>query len=375
MKKITRLLAALLLGQLVYSCAADSPIDTDTPTESNTPHPITVKASLPSEAESRAQITYANQDTTREVFMWNDEDEINIINITKISENPFGILYVPSSSSGHVAPLTPRSDQVNLNLNVESGDTILAIYGEINRFTHKDDNGKTYYDERRIFMIGLGTEGNKPQYIVENPDDSSLAYMKDNLKMYDIVIAEKDGEVPDLHFKHLSAIMRVTLHNATGKDLYPTKLEFKYPSVTDKESFLNTALYCSVTDENPDNLGLKAYDDKTEFYGGSEPYTANIGTTINGKEETTDIGEPIPAGESYELYFSTVPRINNDSYGESLTIHLIASHDTDNPYAITLDGFNEVITEGKRYWFDLTATPEGTLMLTSQWKKLQQTAN
>lgn len=371
MKTITKILAALLLVQWAYACMSDSPADTTTPAESDTPkHPITVNAHLPSTVESRAQIKYNCQDTAREVFMWNEEDEINIINITKISENPFGIIYIPSSINSHVAQLTPRSDLVNLNLNIESGDTILAIYGEINRFTRKDDKDKTYYDERRIFTIGLGAEANKPQYVVDNPDDSSLAYMKDNLKMYDIVVAEKDGEVPDLHFKHLSAIMRVTFHNATGKDFYPTKLEFSYPSVTGTESFLNTALYCSVTDDNPDNLGLKVYDDKTEFYGGSEPYTANIGTTINGKDGTADFGKPISDGESYELYFSTVPRLNNDSYGDGLTIHLIASHDTDHPYAITLDGFKEVITAGKRYWFDLTATPEGTLMLTSQWRKL-----
>ncbi|MDE6655180.1 MAG: hypothetical protein K2K37_12435 [Muribaculaceae bacterium] len=370
MKKITRLLAALLLGQLVYSCAADSLIDTDTPTDAATPRRITVKAFLPSEAESRAQIAYGCQDTTREVFMWNKEDTINIINISKLAAYPYGVEGLRNLSiDGHNATFESVEPT---DMAIDAGDVIFAIYG--NGVFRRKYNSDATFDERNIFTIDVGTESNKPQYIVGNPDNSTLAYMRDNLKMYDIVVAEKDGEVPDLHFKHLSAIMRVTLHNATGKDLYPTKLEFKYPSVTGTESFFNSTLYCSVTGDNPDNFGLIAHI-SDDIFKGSDPYTANIGTTINGKDGTADAGESIPAGESYELYLSTLPRINNDSYGDGLTIHLIASHDTHNPYAITLDGFNEVITAGKRYWFDLTATPEGTLMLTSQWKKLQQTAN
>lgn len=372
MKKITRLLAALLLGQLVYSCSTDSPLDTGTSSDTTTPHRITVKASLPSEAESRAQIAYGCQDTTREVFTWTHEDYMTVFNITRLSENPNGLELETTKEKihGNIAEFETLKDYPHFT--VKAGDIIFANLSETKRKYGTD--GKNF-DERNIFTIGVGTEENKPQYIVKNPVDSSLAYMKDNLKMYDIAIAEKDGEIPELHFKHLSAMMRITLRNATGKDLYPTKLEFKYPSVTGIESFFNTTLYCSVTGDNPDNFGLKVYDDKMEFFGGSEPYTANIGSTINGKDNTADIGESIPAGESYELYLSTVPRIGNDSYGKSLTIHLIASHDTDNPYAITLDGFNEVITAGKRYWFDLTATPQGTLMLTSQWRKQQQTAN
>lgn len=368
MKTITKILAALLLMQWAYSCVSDSPAETTTSAETGAPkHPITVKAHLPSTVESRAQIKYNCQDTTREIFMWTHKAYMTVFNITRLSENPEGLELETTEEKihGNIAEFESLKDYPYFN--VKAGDIIFANLSETKR---KYDPDSIDFDKRNIFTIGVGTEENKPQYIVKNPVDSSLSHMKDNLKMYDIVIAEKDGEIPELHFKHLSALMRITLRNATGKDIYPTKLEFKYPSVTGIESFFNTTLYCSVTGDNPDNFGLKVYDDKIEFYGGSEPYTANIGTTINGKNGTADAGESILDGESYELYLSTVPRINNDSYGNSLTIHLIANHDTDHPYAITLDGFNEVITAGKRYWFDLTATPEGTLMLTSQWKKL-----
>lgn len=367
MKTITKILAALLFVQWAYSCVSDSPAETTPPAETDTPkHPITVKAYLPSTAESRAQIKYNWQDTTREVFMWNHKDYFTVFNITRLSERPNGLELETTEEKIHGNIAEFESLEGYPDFTVKAGDIIFANLHETKRKYGPDGIN---FDDRNIFTIGVGSEENRPQYIKKNPDDSSLAYMNDNLKMYDIVVAEKDGELPELHFKHLSALMRVTLRNATGKDIYPTKLEFKYPSVTGIESFFNTTLYLSVTGDNPDNLRLIAYD-TDDLFKGSEPYTANIGTTINGKDGVEDSGEPIPNGDSYELYLSTVPRLYNDSYGNSLTIQLIADHKTKRPFSITLEGFNVVITAGKRYWFDLTATPDSTLMLTSQWRKL-----
>ncbi|MDE5585911.1 MAG: hypothetical protein K2I92_06160, partial [Muribaculaceae bacterium] len=131
-------------------------------------------------------------------------------------------------------------------------------------------------------------------------------------------------------------------------------------------SFFNTTLYCSVeTDEN-NEFYLKVYD-TNEFYNGSKPYTNEIGTTINGKIGTEDGGESIPNGESYELYLSTVPRIGNDSFGDKITIDIIENHHTETPYSITISNFNRVIEPGKRYWFDVTATPARNLVLTSKY--------
>lgn len=353
-------MAALMLLPLLYACQSEEPMDTPTTETDIQKHPITVKAHLPSTIESRAQITYNCPDTTREIFMWNEGDKINIINISKLSEFPYGIegLKITAINGRNATFESFDYDELPIN----AGDTILALYGDgVFRRKYNDD---ATYDERNIFTIDVGTEANKPQYIYKNPVDTTLSYMKHNLKMYDILIVEEDSVMPEVHFKHLSAIMRITLRNASGKDIYPTKLEFKYPSVTGIESFFNTTLYCSVED-----LELKAYD-TDDLFKGSEPYTANIGTTINGKEGTSDSGESVPNGESYELYLSTVPRLKNASYGDSLTIHLIANHKTEHPFSISLKGFKEVITAGKRYWFDLTATPDSTLILTSEWEKL-----
>ena len=119
--------------------------------------------------------------------------------------------------------------------------------------------------------------------------------------------------------------------------------------------------------------GLKVYTEY-EFFKGSDPYTDNIGTTINGKSGTKDIGDSIAPGKTYDLYLSTVPRIANDRTGTSLTIDLIKKHQTNHPYRITLDGFNKAIEAGKRYWFNLTAVEEVAedttyrkLVLTSDW--------
>lgn len=254
-------------------------------------------------------------------------------------------------------------ESVDSTFKVEEGDVILTMYGETLR---KYNSDSITLDARNIFTYVVGTEANKPQIIVKNPNDSSLCYMADNLKMYDMVTVVKDDEIPDLHFKHLSALMRVTLRNETGGYLYPTKLEFKYPET---KSFFNTTMYFSV-----DSDTLKVYDNG-EFYNGSAVYTDNVGTTINTKTGTDDAGDSIANGESYELYLSTVPRMGNDKKGDSLEIHIIAKHDTNNPYSITIPNFKTAIEAGKRYWFDLTAiiTPEGKrkLMLTSEWKKQQ----
>ena len=62
-----------------------------------------------------------------------------------------------------------------------------------------------------------------------------------------------------------------------------------------------------------------------------------------------------------------MPRIENDRKGDQLIIDLIKKHDTDHPYRITLDNFKTIIEAGKRYWFKLTATPAGDLVLTSKY--------
>ena len=374
---IRRFLIALPLLPILCSCQSEAPTENVTPKRV-----LTVNGTLPGaddtrsyisfgnpEQDTRAQITYGNRDHNNEIFMWDmagyggltKNDYIALYNVSRLSQcPPEGIQLDVTSFNGRHAVFESVYD-VDPNLEIKAGDTLFVNYGATLIRQISTDGA---YDDRKIFTIGVGTEANKPQFIVKNPNDSSLAYMQHNLRLYDIVTVEQDDIIPDLHFKHLSAILRVSLRNETDKYIYPTKLEFKYPGT---ESFFNTTLYCSV--DTTISSGLKVYTEN-EFFNGSEPYTDNIGTTINGKNGTLDIGDSIAPGQTYDLYLTTVPRINNEQVGKSLTIDLIKRHDTDHPYTITLDGFNVPIQAGKRYWFNLTAVEEegkNKLMLTNKW--------
>ena len=349
-----------MLPLLSVLCACQSEV----PQEDIVPkRVITVRASLPDTDVTRAQITYGNTDIDKEIFMWDEKDWITAFNLTRLSEYPEGVELETVEINGKNAVFESVL-AVNTPFQIKAGDLIFVNYWETRR---KYASDSISFDERNIFTIDVGAEANKPQMIVENPQDSSLAYMKYNLRMYDIVKAVEDDKIPDLHFRHLSAIMRISLRNETGKPIYLTKLEFSYPGT---ESFFNTTLYCSVDTTSTNGSGLIVYEDD-DIFKGSQPYTDNIGTTINAKEGTEDVGGSIPSEDTYELYLSTVPRINNDRKGDSLTISLIADHDTNNPYSITLNGFNTVIEAGKRYWFGLTAVKENSerkLMFTADWK-------
>lgn len=331
---------------------------------------LKVGAYLPNSNDTRAQIKYGSgRDETGETFMWNLDDEIFLFNVSNLQDNPAEVVYrinhlndSDRKNAEFEFDGDPNTGHSTEPLSVKKGDIIIAANGELLRH----QNGVTV-NGKDIFRMVLGTEANKPQYIVENPDDESsldesLSFMKDNLRLYDIVTAVEDGQIPDLHFKHLSALLRVTLRNETGEDLYLTKIEFKYPNTN---SFQNTTMYFSV---NPD-MTFEVYD---EFHNGTDVYTDEIGTTVSGKNGTADAGGSIANGKSYELYASTVPRIDNDSKGDKFEICLTRKHETNNPYSITLNNFDTVIEAGKRYWFDLTAiiTPEGErkLVLTSEWE-------
>lgn len=371
MKKVYDILSTVILLIFLGACQSEVLIETSQPERK-----ITAKASLINNNETRAQVTYGNQDKTKEIFKWNVKDYFYVFNLSKISNWGDYNLQLEIVDSTDIKGNIAEFESVGIlpsNIRIEAGDTILVIFGGEARRVQPSTG---YFDERNIFTVNVGTEGNSPQYIVSNPDDNCLNYMGENLRMYDIVEAVENDNLPDLHFKHLSAIMRVTIQNETGKDLYPTKLEFKYPStspnavegdaVNRNPSFFTTTLYCSVETDDNNEQYLKVYD-TDEFFNGSKPYTENIGTTINGKEGVADSGESIKNGESYELYLSTVPRIGNDSYGDKISIHLIENHDTDNPYEITISNFNRVIEPGKRYWFDLVATPDNKLVLKSKY--------
>lgn len=380
MTKIHNIFATLTMLTLFSACQSDTLVDNSLPDSPQTVSKLTVRASMPGEAESRAHIVYGygtHGTDSEELFRWfmkgdggitdRESDFITLFNLSKLDECPNGVELEITAVNGQTA--TFESTSFEPSFRYEAGDTVCAFLGE----TLRKFNADATYDARNIFTIALGTESNKPQYIEKEPDmETTLAFMSDNLKMYDIAIVETADSIPDLHFKHLSAIFRVTLHNESGHDIYPTKIEVNYPTTSQSAvegdpvdrnpSFFNTAIYLSV---EPD-CSLKVYD-TDDFFHGSKPYTYDFGTTINGKDGTADAGESIPDGSSYELYLSSVPRIGNDSKGDSISIHLIENHVTANPFVLTLNGFDTLIEAGKRYWFNVTATPDHKLVLTKHY--------
>lgn len=364
-----------LMLPLLYACQSESYQETAQPQRVTT-----IKASISDPNQTRAQIQYGTaKEENREIFMWNKGDQIFLLNLSNLQDNPKDAAYYikelddsnRKSAKFIFDDRDPNDGHATKPLSVKKGDVILACNASMERYAIGNIDGKVIYDERNIIkLLDVGTEANYPQILVKNPNDESLSYMENNFKMYDVITVDENGQIPDLHFKHLSALMRVTLRNETGEDLFPTKLEFKYPGTN---SFFNVTMCFSVNSD----MSLCVYDDEEDqktLYRGDNVYTDNIATTLNTKNGTTDIGEPIPDGGFYELYISTVPRIGNNSNGKNFTISVIKKHDTDNPYSITIP-FDKVIEAGKRYWFDLTAvgTKEGErkLMLTSEWNKLQ----
>lgn len=326
------------------------------------------------EDKTRAQISYGNPDHEKEIFMWDmagfgnlgASDWIAVYNVSRLSQCPSeGVQLEIKKIDGRSAIFESLND-VSYDVEFKAGDLLFVNYWEA---SVKYGPDSIHYDDRNVLSISVGTESNKPQMVVKNPTSTSLAYMQSNLHMYDIVTIEEDDKIPDLHFRHLSAILRVSLRNETGHDIFPTKLEFEYPGT---ESFFNTTLYCSVDTTATNGSGLKIYEG--DFHNGTPVYTDKIGTTINAKKETTDIGESIVNGDTYDLYITTVPRIANTQKGKNgLNINLIEEHQTnnENTYSITLDGFDAIIEAGKRYWFNLTAVEDEDgnrkLMLTNRW--------
>lgn len=387
-----------MMLMLLSACQSESLIENIPPESLQPERKITVKATLPDEPASRAHIVYGYGEPgteCEEQFRWykgekgekgeqiGTPDWITVCNVSKFAKYSKGVELEVIDIDNSTSTATFESvESVDADFKIEPGDTIVAFLGSI---VDIRSNYGSNQNGRYIICYEVGTEANKPQYIEESPDtETALSYMNFNLKMYDIVIADKDGNLPDFHFKHLSTIFRVTLHNESGSDIYTTKLEINYPTTSPtaidgdpihrEHSFFNTTLYCDIVPDLNGGCMLKIYDTK-DFYKAEkdQPYTNEVGTTFNGKSGTTDIGGRIPDGSSYELYITAVPRIGNDSYGDEITISLTDEHHTNNPFELTLNGFNRVIEAGKRYWFNVTATPDNKLVLTSQYNSADYT--
>lgn len=170
--KINKILLPSLWLPLLCACSSDGPAD-----EVENIRPITIRASLPDGPESRAQITYGNQDVDAgEYFMWDEGDEIFVYNITRLEETPEIYCFDLSSSEGLNAEFTldTVSGMYPKEFHPKAGDILVATLGTGSIYM----NSAEEVDPRKIISLYAGTEENKPQYVDENPTNASLRYMR-----------------------------------------------------------------------------------------------------------------------------------------------------------------------------------------------------
>ncbi len=282
------------------------------------------------------------------------------------------------------------------DFSVKAGDILLAVQG----FAAVTD--KSFVAAGTTNVISYQASSTLyDQKIVDNPTSyTALQHMYCMQHMYDIVKVEEDDKIPDLHFKHMNAIMRVTLQNKTGKPLFAKASDIVFTtSSEDKSTFIFGFNYFSVVgdDENGYHLedNFKVFQDSTKV---DETTWLSHKTTLKINEKDS-VKIPLKDGETYEFYAVTTPRIGRPEIPQEvikkLTIDVYdgvesgfyAGYENTSKYTITIDDFNRAIEPGKRYWFKLTACKEidGTevvagqkeapvykLMLTSKWEKMQE---
>ncbi len=388
--KITTIITALPLLLILFSCQSEVSQEDFVPETV-----LTVTASLPSGNDTRALISYGNDDKNREVFQWSDDERdrdcITLFNISKFKE--FHLTYTaPLLFIGKIDGikaefnLKPDNDDEKAAGEefyriMEPGDVIFAILRSAGSCDLADaqgaDNLISYFAGSTFF----------DQKIVENPTTTTaLRHVNQMMRMYDIVTVEEKGKLPELQFKHLSAIMRVSLRNETGGPLFtkPSDLTFDYPT-GNEGTFVYGFSKISVEGNETEGYHLKENFKNVVDRHPLNPtppdsivvYSSKATHKVNEMSQTYTLAD----GDTYELYAVVAPRIGKTLTGDSFTISLydgvesgFGKYDDCKRYSITINNFNIPIEAGKRYWFSLTAVKEDDgetkLMFTSEWKAL-----
>lgn len=393
--KLRNMLIMLPLLALLFACQSEEYNDAPKPMPR-----MTVKATLPSSAGTRAYITYDHTDQEEELLRWcaegKDKDYIYLFNITRFADYHMKyrapMMFIdPESIDGLNATFsydTDDADEIADNERFEAskqpGDLILAILGAASASNldeiEGEDNwlscfvGSTQYDQKISADPGKDTT-------------SPLEHINMMLHMYAFAKVGEDGKISDLNFKHMSSIFRVSLHNETGSPLFtgPTDLTFEYPTAPNDSCFIFGFSKFCVEGNDMDGYYLKE-----KFKAPEERHPLNptppdtvIYVTKKVTHKVNEKSQPavLESGKSYELYAVVTPRFGNQSKGDKFTINLYTGvesgygvNDDVEKYSITINDFNKVIEPGLRYWFNLVACKDDkgnpTLMLYSEWKAL-----
>ncbi len=325
---------------------------------------ITVKATLPGPSESRAVVEYGCQDDDREIFTWldgnsYDGDNITLFNITRFTDyhqqETAPMLWL-DKVDGLKAQFVfdPETDAEQeawdkFRALMQPGDVILAVLGTASSVNISDAQGLPN-------LISFSAQSSLyDQKIVKNPTTATaLRHVHKMMRMYDIVKVDDDGELPELYFKHLSAMFRVSLRNRTGRPLFTGNTEF-------------TFILHPKTDGNAFIYGfnrLSVVGDDTQGYSLVQNFLREEGFVTNEVSHFVNSigGEPLEDGEDYEFYAVVYPYLGHEPVGDAFTIELYTGvksgygvYDNVKKYSITLDHFDRPVEAGLRYWFNLTA--------------------
>ncbi len=389
------MLIMLPLLALLFACQSEEYNDAPKPMPR-----MTVKATLPSPAATRAYITYDHTDQEVELLQWcsegEDKDYIVLFNITQFADYHMKysapMMFIdPESINGLNANFIynpDRDEEAADNERFEAikkpGDLILAVLGGAAASNLDEIEG-----EENWLACFLGSTFYDQKIYADPRNDtiSPLAHVNKMLRMYAFAKVGEDGKISDLNFKHMSSIFRVSLHNETGRPLFtgPTDLTFEYPTAPNDSCFIFGFSKFCVAGNDIDGYYLKEKFKAPEERHPLNPTPPDTVTYVTRKV-THKVNEKsqkavLESGKSYELYSVVTPRLGNQSKGDKFTINLYTGvesgygvYDDVEKYSITINDFNKVIEPGLRYWFNLVACKDDdgkpTLMFYSEWKAL-----
>lgn len=385
--KIKTIAIAIFMALTLWSCQPDTPQEIQ-----QAKKVLSVKASLPGSEASRAIIEYGNyEDSTREKLLWVKEilvanhverDYIKLFHINNFSDNHYHGKDTPVLDITDISGQTATFESLTAypDFPVKAGDILLAVQG----FADPADTSKVAAGSTNVISYQAASTL-YDQKIVNDPTSfTALSHMYCMLHMYDIVKVEEDDVIPDLHFKHFNAIIRVTLQNQTGKSLFngPSDIVFSASS-KDMSAFIYGFNYFSVVGNDTDGFYLQENFKVTPPRHPLNPTKPDTTTVLSHKtthkiNEKGVSGKPLNDGETYEFYAVVTPRIGN-RIGNTETIDKFTidvfdgvesgyynrPEDKVGRYTITIENFNRPIEPGKRYWFNLTATNEAVKVETN----------
>lgn len=315
MKIANQMWLALMLLPMLCACQADDieGIQEEIPeTPTVEVEPVTIKASLPGGDKSRAQVKYGNPNgKAGEFFMWNDDDVITVYNITQ--NDATGTVFNIGNINGNNADFTAKD-----GFTADANDILIALYG--NDITYNSATS-------RVEISNTTTQ----QVKTKNRGDEDLKHLQKDIKMYDILKVDSEGNIPELHFKHLSALMRLTVYNTKEESITLNKIAFSYGI---NGTFVDKA-----------NLSIDKTSLELEAFSG-----------VGNDTWSADMNIELAPHETYDLFFAVLSSGRVVGSDDNLNIHF----NGDKNLYINIEGFQEIkILPGYRYWFDLTLTDDG----------------